>query len=638
MAAIDGVMGGAHQGGRASLIFLSYAEEDSEAAARVIAVLRQHELPVYDWRANRGVSLTSQMEEQLQQASAYLALMSPHFMASPWCRRERGLALSRDNELSGRGPKWPFIYVLEVAEVPFRDSGFLRDYDWFKPDDAEVLARKLAQFLDQFASPPPPATGNDTAAPRATPSIARFQNRIDELERVVHGLDNLGGEHFWLVVAPPQLGKSWFLDEIGKRATRAPRHWATRLVDLREFHSSRRADVGLILGKLFGHSMPVPTDADGLARIAGEVIGDHRQHLCLLDSAELLDRATAKTLRHCLSRIYQDVRSCGDVRVKLAVIIASRRDDEWSGVTPAPRLESLPLTQFTEIVVGEALRGFAIEMGHPNFSEDQHALHAALVHGLSEGLPALVVRCMEWIREENWVQPGRLGEQTMFARLAHPYVEKSLLCQDGLMPGVPDGRQDQMQALERAFRVLAAYRKFTQSHLRHHLSTEDDTRIAIERAEWAMEDLWQAISATALLKRPLNEAWQELDKTVRRLLFRYFYPADLARITAHQRAREYVDEWSGGQTGPGQVIGLVESLWHQAEVLRLAGDPDMDPLLCQSAEEMFRCLRPLPFAEQEMRDYAARRLRDDIELAATLSGHDTLLDRLIEIVEAQPES
>src|SRR5262249_45040778 len=206
--------------------------------------------------------------------------------------------------------------------------------------------------------PAPVSTPNGAAAP----STSEFQNRSDELDRVMHGLDNLGGAHFWLVVAPPQLGKSWFLDEIGRQATAGSRHWTTRLADLREFHPSRRTDVGLILGQLFGHSMPVPTDADGLASLAGEVIGGRRQHLCLLASAELLDRTTARTLRSCLSRIYQDVRSSGDVQVKLAVIIASRRDDEWRGVTPVPRLESLPLTQFSQLVIEEALRRLARQM------------------------------------------------------------------------------------------------------------------------------------------------------------------------------------------------------------------------------------------------------------------------------------
>lgn len=599
-------------------------------------MLKAHDLPVYDWRENRGVSLTAQMEDQLQHASAYLALMSPHFMASSWCRRERSLALARDNEQSPRDSAWPFVYVLKVADVPLADAGFLRDYDWFGTGDAQALADKLAQFLNR-ARQVVPAAGNGVTAARAAASTSAFKNRNQELHQVIRGLDTLGGAHFWLVVAPPQLGKSWFIDEIGKRTIVDGRHWTTRLVDLREFHPGRRTDAGLILGRLFGHSTPARTDADGLARISGEIIGERRQHLCLLDSAELLDRATARTMRSCLSRIYQDVRTCGDVDVKLAVVIASRRDDGWRGVTPVPRLESLPLTQFSQFVVEETLRGLADEMGHPNFSEADHARHADLVHGLSEGLPALVVRCLEWIRDVHWVQPDRLAEPAMFGRLAYPYVEKGLLSQDSLMPGVPDGMHDQMQALERAFRVLAAYRLFTQSHLRYHLNSEPDFSAAMQRAGWTMGDLWQAISATALLKRPLNEAWQELDKTVRRLLFRYFCPSGPARVQAHRRARQYVDEWSGGQSGAEQVIGLVESLWHQAEALRMADDPDMARRLCQSAGEMFARLRPSTFAERELRDFAARRLRDDDELAETLSCHDGLLDRLIEIAEAQPE-
>ena len=43
-----------------------------------------------------------------------------------------------------------------------------------------------------------------------------FLNREQELENVLRGLTNASGPHFWLVVGPPQLGKTWFLDRIGK--------------------------------------------------------------------------------------------------------------------------------------------------------------------------------------------------------------------------------------------------------------------------------------------------------------------------------------------------------------------------------------------------------------------------------------
>lgn len=623
------------------MIFLSYAEEDSAAAAEVVAALRRHKVDVYDWQEVRGVRVSAQMEDKLQRASAYLALMSPDFMASSWCRRERGLALSRDNDLPDHDPEWPFIYVLKVAEVPFRDAGFLGDYDWFDRVALENLAAKLAG-LKARQPPAPMAREGPHADPPTTPSTSVFQDRRDDLERVSRGLASLGGAHFWLVIGPPQLGKSWFLDEISKKLDEpseddATRRWTARLADMREFPRERRGDVGLILAQLFGHSMPVATDADGLARIAGEIIEGGHPHLCLLDSAELLDRASARMLRDCLGRIYEDVGAWGDARIKLAVIVASRRDDDWCGVTPVPSLESLPLAEFSPIVIGDALGRLAEEMRRPRLSSFEQARHARLVHDLSEGLPALVVRCLEWIRDVKWVRPDRLAESATFAKLAHPYVEKGLLSQDSLMPGISDGRQHQMQALEDAFRVLVTYRLFTQSHLRHHLNTDEDFSRAMARSGWELTEVWQAISATALLKRPLNEAWQELDKTVRRLLFRYFYRSDAARIAAHERARKYVEQWVGGQTGAVQVIGLIESLWHQAEALRIAGSAQMARLLCASAGAMFSSLQPSAFTERELRDFAGRRLREDGELEAALAGCDGLHDKLIEIAEAGQE-
>jgi hypothetical protein len=200
-----------------AVLFLSYAEEDSGIAAHVVDVLRRRGVNVYDWQENRGTRIIEQMESKLAQATGYLALLSPHFRASAWCRRELELALARDNEIT-RGAEWPFIYVLAVGQVDPRDAGFIKAYEWVELRDLESLASKLAVL-----SPPAEAGGQHTEAgdDRARPILnaLAFRDRQDELDRVLQGLQSLSGAHFWLVIAPPQFGKSYFIGQIGRLAS-----------------------------------------------------------------------------------------------------------------------------------------------------------------------------------------------------------------------------------------------------------------------------------------------------------------------------------------------------------------------------------------------------------------------------------
>src|SRR5262249_55021997 len=149
--------------------------------------------------------------------------------------------------------------------------------------------------------------------------------------------------------------------------------------------------------------------------------------------------------------------------------------------------------------------------------------HATLAHHLSEGLPALLVQCLHWIRTQEWLRMERLQSQELFEELAWPYIRTALLSRDSLLPQSTENSSESRHALEGAFRILARYRLFTQSHLRRHLESDRVFEASMRAAEWSIEDLWRAISDTALLTRPLNEPWQEIHPTIRRLLYRYFY-------------------------------------------------------------------------------------------------------------------
>jgi hypothetical protein len=617
------------------VLFLSYAEEDRETAGLIADWLRDKGHEVFRWEdpRRRGGRFIRQIEAAINQSDAFLAVLSPSFLTSDWCHRETELGLQREQDLQAVDPDLGFVHVLKILDAPNSDAGFLRSYDWLDltdPASREVALAELDSRLRQGGKLK--STGFDSSIDSG-PVSPMFRNREDELEKVLRGLTNSAGPHFWLVIAPPQLGKTWFLQRVRADVTSSGSvGWMTVLVDLRTERPELRTDVPALLASLFELPSPTALDPKALLIIAQKIIKNGKPYLCLLDSAELLDRQTAATLRSCLSKIYRYVQDGGNNRVRLAFIVGSRREDEWRGVTPEPRLVPLPLTEFNADVVQQALRDLAQEMDR-TFTVADFRTNARRVHRLTEGLPALLVRCLLWIRDEEWLGLERLDSQELFEELTDRYIREDLLARESLFPGVQGQGDEPLQALEQTFRILAPYRLFTQSHLRHHLDSDSSFGTVLSGPQWNMEDLWRAISGTALLTRPLNEPWQQIQAAIRRLLHRHYYKSDEQRAEAHCEARKFIEVWADKQPGKEQVIGLVESLWHEATVLRLRKPMEMEQRLSESARTLSRALsESSAYTPDELRNYAAERMRADEELEETVSNVDGLFIRLIEIV------
>lgn len=73
-----------------------------------------------------------------------------------------------------------------------------------------------------------------------------------------------------------------------------------------------------------------------------------------------------------------------------------------------------------------------------------------------------------------------------------------------------------MHVLERALRILTAYRLFTLSHLRHHLEADTSFQAALTAASWSRTDLWDALGRTSLCDQSATELWQEIEPSIRR--------------------------------------------------------------------------------------------------------------------------
>jgi hypothetical protein len=617
------------------MLFLSYAEEDGEQARKVADWFNLQNVPVYYWEdpVRRGGRFIEQMEQQLGTADAFLALVSPHFRESPWCHRETELAILREMELQRRHPGARFIRVLKIADMPHVVNGFLDAYDSYDLTRPASMERQLGSLL---ASLRPAATGTaGTPGPApATWAVPLFRNREDELDSALHGITNSGGPHFWLVIAPPQLGKSWFMDQLAVKLREEPANWSARRVDIRDFPGDVRANVPWLLGHLFWlDDPPAGSDDRALRQIAADVLARRRPHLCLLDSAELLPDEAIVSLRSALGTIYRMVLESNDRTVRVAFVAASRRDDEWRGVTRPPRLKLLPLSEFKSGVVVDSLRDLAGQMDR-QFSDAELRAHAERVYRVSEGLPAMLALCLQWIQREQWIDVGRLSEQEEFDELAGAYIEEGLLGPVNLFrSGRPPDAKTRL-IVETAFRSLVPYRLFTVAHLRHHIESEAWLSGLLSEMGWSVERLWGAISSTALLSRPLDEPWQEVQGAIRRLLFQYFYRSDAHRAEAHARARRFAGIWSDGLTGNDQVTGLVECLWHEAAELSYKRSADAEEVLRESAVALVESLKPsAAYTTTELRRSAALRIRNNEEFQETVAHMPGLLDELARIVD-----
>jgi hypothetical protein len=625
-------------------VFLSSAAEDSKQAEVVRKRLDRLGFTIVQLEHGASRGMAGRIEEAVGGASAFLALLSDNYFASAWCMAEAAAAIKSEEELRAADPPVAFIHVLEITKTQVPEATAFSIYVHLNAAGTDYSDATMDELCRRLR--PTAERGSQSSAVAGGPhQPPEFRNRREELDKVVNGLTDAGGPHFWLVVAPPQLGKTRFLGQVLQELRRkgatpgspgSEVEWVQRTVDLSQ-HPEARRDAGQLLATMFGLSGEVTASPEALRSLARDIRRTNTSLLCTLDSAELLEAPAAERLRSCLSRLYELIPN-GRPGMRFGLVIASRSVDEWRGVSPAPRINDLSLTGFTVEIVGQALRDFARECGRQDGPEAL-AKYAASVYKLSEGLPGLLTRCLHWIRDEDWLEMERLDSQELFEELARPYIMADLLSRHSLFgrngspTSLPSGGPGRPRlALEHAFRVLSPYRFFTMSHLTHCMGSDPGFADAVKQADWNEQDLLQAISDTALLEA-LNEPWQELHASIRRLLYRYYFKSNEQRVAAHRDAMDFVLLWSGRQSGREQVMGLVEALWHQAVMLSLSEPREMESSLTESARKLAGQLgHSESFTAAELRRYAVRRMRDDGELQEATSGVTGLFDRLVTIV------
>ncbi len=142
------------------LLFLSFAAEDSEVAEKIALWFSARDVRVCSRRGTHSddSTVTGDFESKIGQADAFISVMSPDYLASASCRRERVVALHREPpDVAGHRR---FIYVLEVRESLFHDAGELTARQWTDMttgrDTDDVLSRMLVELRAPEDAPSPP--------------------------------------------------------------------------------------------------------------------------------------------------------------------------------------------------------------------------------------------------------------------------------------------------------------------------------------------------------------------------------------------------------------------------------------------------------------------------------------------------
>jgi len=601
------------------LLFLSFAPDDGEVAGAIASWLAERDYRICS-RRGTGVDdpqVTGGPEYKISQADAFIAVMSPSFLASASCRRERVLALHREPPNAAPEPPY-FIHVVEVRPTPYIDTGALRARGWVDMTGG-MDNSELDRLRGDLAAGESAVTAASGHARREPP---RFHNRESELVKVLDGLTGQNGQHFWRVIAPPQLGKSWFLDRIeSDLEERDPGRWTVKLVDVREKPLEVRKSAGALLGMLFGAEAPVTTDSHGLTQLVGRLNRAGKFHLCLVDSAELLEEQTARTLRRCLSQIHKEASDVPKVGVRLTLIVASRGKG-WASVSPEPRLQRCDLSEFHAGIVQDVLEKMAGRLGF-HLRADQLELYAGHIHRLCEGLPALLYEYLNWIQDEDWSGLDRLIDDRQFAVLNTPYIERELLSAGSLFGPGAAPTDEHRRCVAEAVQILVPYRLYTRAHLSQHVEPDGRLHRLIEPMGWTMEKLLNAVIETDLLYQPQGQPWDVIYSPIRRLLCRYWYSSDANLRHAHTVAGHFVRTWGGNQTGWEQAVALVECLWHESHVLMLDRTVNPAQELIDLARQLSADLRESPgWTPDALRRFAVDRIGEDEELveAARLVG------------------
>lgn len=603
-------------------IFLSYSKADSGIARRLAGALRDAGAEVfwYEDEQYQGKEFVDLIERALVRSDLFVAVMSPDYLDSYWCRQEGQLAKSRQGDLRRQ-----FIYVVEVTQTALEDGGFFRNVAWIdlRPPVDEAMLRRVVAAVAPTPDQPMPSRPDGERH-------GGFQDRMEELDKIANTVFTKGRQEFWLVLAPPRMGKSWFLKRVSEQFTQKRPEGLARTIDLGGSPVTLRSDGWSLLHALLDVDRDPSEEPDEMV-LARAVDKRSCPQVYLLDNADLMTDKCVTEFRSALTSIYRRLSSAASPS-QFSVVVASRHQRDWasfSGLGKAKPFRLLALSEFPVDVVQEAVAA----LQRP-FGQDQLELWAHELHKLCEGLPALLVASIEWAVDDGFMDARNCATNKAFERVAHSYIEQELLSSASLLPHGNADAAAQHFVLDKALRAITPYRLFTVSHLTHHVTQDADFRGALADSGWTVDQLWEALGRTALLEQQSQDLWQVLSPPIRRLLYRHYYRGTDERVSVHASARRFYERWANPADIRGWCVAFVECLWHEAMSLRYQAPGELSQSLPRAAVELAGLLgKPESrYTSRELVAFIHNRMRGDVEFATLVESDDQLFYRLQELI------
>jgi TolB-like protein/predicted TPR repeat methyltransferase len=164
-------------------VFLSYASEDAEAAARLCAALRAVGIEVwFDQSELRGGDAWDrQIRKQIHECALFVAVVSAHSNARSegYFRREWRLAVERSHDMAEDAAFLLPVVIDNTPDATARVPDHFREVQWVRAPDGNAppaFAERVLQLLSPAGQEPPIHPPAFSAARRAVGSKAQASN------------------------------------------------------------------------------------------------------------------------------------------------------------------------------------------------------------------------------------------------------------------------------------------------------------------------------------------------------------------------------------------------------------------------------------------------------------------------------
>ena len=451
--------------------------------------------------------------------------------------------------------------------------------------------------------------------------VLAFKDRETELDEVIGNVAEQSENRLMLLIAMPTMGKSRFLEHLPKEMRRRGLEQHQVYVDLGAEDPALRSRPGDLLERIFP-GVDGGADPGEFPKLVATAIGKSKKPwLILLDNADLLTHHTAGEVRRVLCGAVQVLKE-GGKGDRLAFVAASRVPiPAFRGLVPAPSFSTLVLSQFGKDVIANTLGIAGSEVGlsrDPSFYQEL----GGWVRSDTEGLPALLARTIEWIKDNKFTvadAPAEERSRQLFQSVVRPYVKDTLLAPNTLLPETL--RRSSARAPERAMTEafaelvlrLSVFRLVTRSHLNAMAARHPRLRQALQTIS-AVGDPYDLFGELSIVE-PSQELWYSQYRAVRRLYFRYEYAAIDGQAGAHREAQDLYDQWPHAMSGDDSARFFIERLWHEVETVRLSGPENARARIEPYAEELLGQMQ-----EREVRRAFGRLVREDDELKHSLEA------------------